>query len=60
MTKFCRNVIVQDGNLVVGVLLADATLQMDSYIPVAGGLDDDGVKHILQQWQEGKVFRTTS
>jgi len=52
---WCRNVIIQNGNLVIGVLLAGDKLETNSYIPVAGGLDDDGVKHILQEWQKGKV-----
>jgi hypothetical protein len=53
--KWPRNVIVQDDNIVVGVLLADSELQMNSYISVAGGLDDDDVKQILQEWREGSA-----
>jgi hypothetical protein len=48
-------VIIWDGKIVVGVLLAGSKFRTHAYIAVAGGLDADGVEQILQEWQNGKV-----
>jgi hypothetical protein len=57
MLKSCRKVVIQNGNIVVGALLAsDYELQTARYLPVDGGLDADGVQTITQEWKSGKTF----
>jgi hypothetical protein len=46
--------IIQDGNIVVGVLLANGDLDVNAYHDVAGGIDDAGVQQILKEWRAGR------
>jgi hypothetical protein len=55
MVEWCRNVIVQRGNIVVGVLLADTELRLNAYREVAGGLDEAGQRTILEKWRKGEA-----
>jgi len=55
MAEWARNVIVQKGNIVVGVLLADSELGLNAYLEVGGGLDEAGQRSILEQWRNGEV-----
>jgi hypothetical protein len=55
MVEWLRNVIVQRGNIVVGVWLGKSDLGTTAYIEVAGGLDLAGQQQILKEWRSGKV-----